>query len=576
MFSRYSRHPDDHLTLCFVLFFIVSFITWISSYPELPPGETGSYIVASIQGSQIKPPGQPLWIIINHILSNILRIIHIPITEIYYYLNLFSCLCNGISSVFLFSSINLWTGECWLGLLLSGIYSFSPIIWKTGIKTEPRSFYYMLINILLYSLIYHRSSQPNKNQNKILLLITIILSLTISMDILSIVFSFPLLFCYYTLPKNIEQEEEEKTTKRKEKKLKFPYLVFLFTIIGIYLILPVYLNIKSLFYKNGFPFGSWCDIDTLKQIVSRIFTLYLPIELKNQFNYSSFLSFSLFNKIFSNQFYFGFYSLIILSIISFIFIYITKPKLLNLDFSIVLFGSMIFYILLIFHFYPFLNENNIKQINDFAYLIAPISTIFLFWFAIIIKLLSQHFFNPYRNRMIFISILIIFFVSLSQFSSIQERDNYLSVEFGKEILNSLPNDSILIINDDEIWSICLYLYFIENIRNDIQIINLNHLAQPWYNKKQASYYYPNIYFPYDGIYNRILNFDNDPVQFDMHTFLSNNFHLPIFNIGGWLSDDPSHKWNHIEIPYGYTHKLLQRYGFFVNACKFLFIFFFYF
>ncbi|HPZ10055.1 MAG TPA: DUF2723 domain-containing protein [Candidatus Eremiobacteraeota bacterium] len=121
------------------------------------------------------------------------------------------------------------------------------------------------------------------------------------------------------------------------------------------------------------------------------------------------------------------------------------------------------------------------------------AVIFAFW----IGTGTYKLFKSLRYREIFsviitsICFLILFFSNLKEADF---RDNYLAFDYGKNILSSLPEDSILFLKGDLPSMTIDYLQMVEGYRTDVHVIDQVKLHHKWY-VHQIKKRFPHVIIP---------------------------------------------------------------------------------
>jgi hypothetical protein len=119
--------------------------------------------------------------------------------------------------------------------------------------------------------------------------------------------------------------------------------------------------------------------------------------------------------------------------------------------------------------------------------------IICFWIALGAKELIE--LKPI-NKKIFSAIVIILITTQIglNFTENDESRNDIYVRFAKNVLNSLPKNTILLIEGDIFINSLIYTQFCLNVRPDIKILNIGRMKGSWYTKKVKNTY-PEINFP---------------------------------------------------------------------------------
>lgn len=109
----------------------VSFaIYYLTLFPSVPGGDAGEMITIAYQVGVPHPPGYPLFTMLGKAFT------FLPFGSIAWRINLSAAVCGAIGNGFLGSAVALWTDDAAAALLAAGLFGFSPSVWLYSIQGE--------------------------------------------------------------------------------------------------------------------------------------------------------------------------------------------------------------------------------------------------------------------------------------------------------------------------------------------------------------------------------------------------------------------------------------------------------
>jgi len=155
-----------------------------------------------------------------------------------------------------------------------------------------------------------------------------------------------------------------------------------------------------------------------------------------------------------------------------------------------------------------------------------------------------------------LSMLILLFTK--NFPVCDQSTNLVFHNYAKSILNSLPKDSLLLINYDQQWTSVRYFQECEHFRKDVTSINLSMMSYEWWQSKHELY--PFIHFP-GSHYGNHIRHKRKRRGFSFSEFIDVNydaFEGHIF-VGGTLNyPDPRYENDYVEIPHGLVRQVKKK------------------
>jgi len=477
-----SNLKENKLTIFHKITLIVSYLTifilyFVNVSPSVPSGDSGEFITSSVIMGIPHPPGYPLYMILSKLFSMI------PFGEIAWRINLLSSVFNITASIILFFSL-FKLMRCFKSSLIASIFfSLSPLIWEYSLKAEVFPLNNLFISIIIYLLVSMRKDIlfDKKVSLKSIFALFFISGLSLTNHHTIILFAFPvLLWLYFYLGKAFFNP-----------KIILASLIFFILALSVY----IYIPIRAL----ETPFLNWDNPKNLENFITLVtrsdYGTFRLMSVKNAETYNLIEKYGIY--IFSLIKHFnpiGF----LLGVFGIIFLIIQKDKILG---RILIFS----YILLSFLFIAVANfsKESTVIIGIFERFFMSPSIFFSIFIGCGIYYLTNlipSFFKKNINvlKIIFLSaiVLSILISSIINFQSIRKQNyNKLTYNFGKNILNSLEKDSILLTKGDILINPINYLQIVEKIRPDVIVLDQNMLSKDWY-CTQMKGFYPNLVIPF--------------------------------------------------------------------------------
>uniref|UniRef100_A0A1A7XTJ3 Chromosome 14 open reading frame 101 n=2 Tax=Iconisemion striatum TaxID=60296 RepID=A0A1A7XTJ3_9TELE len=119
--------------------------------------------------------------------------------------------------------------------------------------------------------------------------------------------------------------------------------------------------------------------------------------------------------------------------------------------------------------------------------------------------------------------------------SCDQSSNSVVEKFGRELLASVPKDSLILTRGDLPGNSLRYLHYCQGLRADIRLVDQEMMTYSWYVAKLAQHL-PGVHFPgrfWDPVLSETKN------TFDFRRFLLHNTHRDVFACIGLSDGDPS-------------------------------------
>lgn len=177
----------------FVIFGLCSAIYLYTMQPTLSFWDCGEFIATAFTVSIPHPPGAPLWTLVGKI-ATIFPFGSNPAVK----MNALAALCSGVTVALLYlviaAVIRNWRGfpkTSWDAVMVFGAaaigalsYGFSDAFWFNALESEVYSMGTMLIGVCMWLLMYWWENADNKGSEKILLLTSFVIGLSLGIHLL--------------------------------------------------------------------------------------------------------------------------------------------------------------------------------------------------------------------------------------------------------------------------------------------------------------------------------------------------------------------------------------------------------
>lgn len=492
-----------------MLIYILQFIIYFCNQSiHLFGGDSSEYFLVSNTWSIPHAPGYPFYSFV----SNILRYALFFLPE-YFRINILSIIPAVLTAYLIYKIITYFTKHKFIALFSSTLYAFLFPVWLYAEIPEVFSLNNFFIALITYLILLFKKSSKSKYKY----LIYLILGLALAHHHTFILF---IPGWYFLLSK-----------KRNVffKKNIFKNIAFLISGLSFYLYVPIASRFN--------PPIDWENGKTLDGF----------IRLVTRSSYGTFKAFSSSSPNLINQLFDAFSSIIFiikdfriigLLLIILGLIYVRK---INRSFAKFLYISIVFELLFLFY-------TNFPLGSSFAVAIIERFLIALYFLLIIalafgiqfLYLKLKMFSNKYlsniklKKTVIFSYFLfLILYLCIIIYSNAKyivqiPNLNYFEV-YAKDVLNTVPKNSILSMKSDTGYFTTSYMYYIEKYRSDIILIFVNMLDRKYY-RERVKTKYPKVIIPIDK--------END--TFDLNEFLSKNnknyniFFEQLYGKGIWM------------------------------------------
>ena len=557
--------------LVFSATFMVSFVVYFKTAPSsIVGGDAGELVAEGCKLGTSHPPGYPLYTALIFLVTQ-LRL-QFPSAQMFspaYCANILSCILGSLTSALIASNVYClssgikpivcpWT-QVSCSVTAGLLHTLSPLSWQYSITAEVFALHNFFVSWILTATIQCAKERRIYNIRKGAFLC----GFSLSNQHTSILLEIPVVFWILTCVVQIH------------KRTKFVNKILLQSTLFFCLGLTPYLCLPYLADKYPHP-GSWGEVTTLNGFLHHLqrkdygtFQLYSGKDdgaeglLQRVFLYFQDLALIQAGLIF---FLFICYGAFIMCY-DYKFIRVSKKKLqkfeqkhwntsgvgrcivLSLLFYLIGFHSLanlplqdklLYGIHQRFWMHPNVLSFTVGGVglfhfcNSFAYFLIQRNDHIRSYFAVII---------PPIQMALVISILC------KSFEQNDQSNNLVFHNYAKSILESVPPNSLLLINYDQQWTSIRYFQECENMRSDVTSIHLSMMSYKWWRSKH--HLYPKINFPAH-------RYGRDDNCFSFSEFVDanyENFRGKIF-IGGRLNfPETLYDKYFIEIPHGMMRQI---------------------
>lgn len=451
-----------------IVFLLIFYVYLYSLSPTISPRDSGELITAVHVIGVPHPPGYPLFVLVGKICDTIFP------GNIAFRINLTSAIFSTLTGVIFYLTISLLIQDKLLRILGVFLLCFSNSFFSQAIVTEVFSLHLFFVAIFIYLCLLRM--KVNLNFISLTLFLSFLFGLSLGNQH-TIILCLPAFFYAYF------------------SDIKKPHIslwAFLFFLIGIsiYIALPI-ISARNPPIDDGNPE----NLQNFFRILSRYDYGTFQLHKGESTSYSSLLNGPQFlvdvvRKNYSNA---GF----ILCITGFLFMLSKERKV---GFLLILFFAIPFMILVGLSNVSSLDRNSLQfaVLERLVLMILPILCLWiLFGIEQIVSLLCRVFNLKLIFFYLITSILlypIITFMGKESLFSASQRNSYFVLDYGKDILRSIPKHSLIFLATDTSTFSTLYLQSVLHKREDLKIISPPFLRTLW-GRQQLEERFPSLVPP---------------------------------------------------------------------------------
>lgn len=440
-----------------ILMAMFAFIFAIYVYtlaPSVPlQGDAGELITVAYTLGIAHPPGYPLYTLLGHLFSLI------PINSVAWRLNLFSAVCQLLTIFVVYKIVRKLTNNFPVSIFSAVILAFSQIFWLYALVAEVFALNNLISAIFIYFTIKYSLEAEKTSLPKQVFLLALIFGLGLSNHHTIIFVGFPAIYLLWPNIKKLHPREV--------------FVCVAAGTVGLILGLSSYLYILIRAKTSIVPVA-WNYPEDLKSLVE----LFLR---KDYGTFSPLLGYepavsslgkkldqvAIFFRFFWQDFLFPAAGVMIFGLFSKLK-KITRPEIF-LILSFFTSGPLF----LIYANFPVWRSDLVLAVVERFYLLPYIILAILL--GVQLNRLSGLLTRLFALRLVIIPGLIIWVVAqyLLAFPNVSQRNNYLGLEFGKNILKSVPKDGLLFPQGDVGTFTVFYARYVENFRSDVELLPPN-------------------------------------------------------------------------------------------------------
>lgn len=440
--------------ICFIIFLL-------TLNPHMGPGDSGTIISMSYIFGINHPPGYPLYTMLGKLFS------YLPFGSVGFRVNFMNAVMTITAALFFFKAFVHVTKNVWASFLGAALFCFAPGVWHYAVTAEVFPLNNMLIAMLFYYLVLFVQTK----EKKYAYLGTLMFGLGVSNHHTIVFFGFP--FAGLVL---YEGKDE----------LLNPYEIVKICLIFFVGLLP-YLFLVYTPYVDHIE--SWGNTKTYDGFMTHLFRKeYGTFSLRSDLKQGGFIQ--------GLTYYFKqlpFELIFVGPILAFWGIFKTWQK--GLKYNGITFITIFAYTLYViaFHYMSQFDVSNPYYYGIVYRFWAMPLLILCFWVALGAKEFMDAKFVK-KDMAIGLIIALILGQIAFNYKKMDQSDNDIYYRFAKNVLESMPQNAVMLIKGDIFINSLIYTQFAGEIRPDVKILNIGRMKGTWYGPKVTATY-PEIKFP---------------------------------------------------------------------------------
>eukprot|EP01112_Ceratiomyxa_fruticulosa_P016553 TRINITY_DN5020_c0_g1_i1.p1 TRINITY_DN5020_c0_g1~~TRINITY_DN5020_c0_g1_i1.p1 ORF type:complete len:735 (-),score=119.08 TRINITY_DN5020_c0_g1_i1:49-2253(-) len=547
---RYDFSSLETKLMTLALWLLVFVVYYTTLFPSAPGGDSAELIISAHQMSIAHPPGYPLFTWLGKLFIKLL-----PFGTIAWRVNLMSAMCGVFSSVLLFRSVALWTGNNWAGFLASTMFTFTPLIWTYTVQAEVFSLNNMFVNLMIYlSVLYAYSKsainkagpsgKPTYNSITLAHLGAFFAGLAMTNQHTIVVFLIPIIF-WVTI-----------VLGRNELLFDSRRWVSLFLALFAGLIPYVHLVISPMVNPHKY---SWGDTSSFRGFFKHFLREeYGTLQLYSGHNADNSGLMDRWILYFGN----AHRELLYIGLpLAFIGMYASiKGKRLNLRSVGFLFGVAYLFYITVFFSLTNLPLTSALHVGVLMRFFMQPNAMLCVWlgvgFAYVSdKLLPVDMSEKQRKNILGLIVILLSAIQISKNYSTQDQSqNWYFYYYGRGVLEPLPPNALLLVGGDLQSNIPQYVQLCEGFRTDVDVLPIETMSWDWWNSRQGIFF-PNVTLP---------GYVYHPWKkgaYSMKDFLDANVKVrgrETFIAGEWKFGDPTHTDHYMTVPFGFSSRVFPK------------------
>jgi len=433
--------------------FLVSFFFYLKTVaPTVTFSDSGEFITCAATLGITHPTGYPTWTMLGHLLA------YLPLSNIAMRINLLSSIFGALTIMMVYFILIKLRCQIAVALSTSLIFAFSYTLWKICIVVEVYSLYAFFSSTTILGLL----AWKGQKKDSLLYLSAFVYGLGLTNHLLIVLLGPAILYFLWITDRKILLLEKPKVLSKM--------ILFLFLGLIPYLYLPIRgFQAPLIDWGNPVTFKSFFKLITGSIYKETMFAADLP-QLLNTIRHHLWLLTQQFTP------YFG-----ILSLLGIFILYKKSLKLL-------LFLGLIFFVNTS---YSLGFQKVIFGLIDHESYHMPSYIVLTILMGFGIGSTIEYFLMRFKQAKPFLPWIISLFPIITCASHYYQSDMsryYFAQDYGKNILNQLPQNSILFNQVDYNVFPLWYLQYVEQQRMDVPVFTVLFLTRDWFVERLLKFY----------------------------------------------------------------------------------------
>ncbi|XP_053553306.1 transmembrane protein 260 [Bombina bombina] len=506
--------------------------------PSVPGGDSGELITAAYELGVAHPPGYPLFTLLAK-----LAIVVVPVGSVAYRVNLLSGFFGAVAASLLCYTTSRLSGSHAAGILASGLFSFSRLTWQWSTAAEVFSLNNLFVALLMALTVRFEEAKTAKDRSKISQIGALCcgFSLCNQHTVVLYVLFIVLWVLYHQFT-------------RKELSVSSLLKLGACFVAGL---LPYFYLIASSFLNRAR--WTWGDQTTFQGLFTHLLREeYGTFNLAKGETGTSMAEMLRFQ---GNHMTTELTPLAAgLAILALLFCFTSQDVKISV---VCLFTEMLLCYSLFFAWRANLDitrplflgvvERFWMQSNAVVCVLAGLGL------NVFTRILKSRIINSQLPQFLewTFAVVVIANQVTSNFRICDQSSNSVIDKFARNLLLSIPNNSIILLRGDLPGNSLRYLQNCEGLRPDLALVDQEMMTYRWYLPKNAKHI-PNVYFPgsrWNSLGTKLLD---GTVTFNLEHFLKVNEQRETFVCIGLHEGDPSWRKTHLLWPWGSCEKLVPK------------------
>ncbi|XP_063427497.1 protein O-mannosyl-transferase TMEM260-like [Mytilus trossulus] len=534
--TSHSQNYDSELSLALGVLTTGLYVATL--YPSVPGGDSGELIAAAYELGVAHPPGYPLFTLLANCVIRL-----VPFGSIAWRVNLLTAVCGGMAAAFLSKLVIRLTGRLSCGAFAVGLWCWCKLTWTWSITSEVFSLNNLFITIIMKLSVDFNYSAGEMKQ-KISLFGSFMCGLSLCNQHTIVVYNMILiLWVLLELKQN--------------QLLSVTFLIKLGLTFALGLLPYIYLPLSAYFNQARW---TWGDQRTISGFLKHLLRKeYGTFDLgKDGVQQGLFQSLQLFMSHLVSEMTVIVLILFCFGIAQAIYRFVYKKDRLYFIFALMMLVYTVF-----FSWRANLDVNNplMYGVVERFWMQSDIVVIVIsaLGFNFIVRFFEDQF--PVLRKLLIDKLIVVALIAFQlnrNYSSCNQSQNTAVYEFGMDVLNTIPNGSLVLSKGDLPSNTLRYLYLCENVRPDLLLFDQEVLTYDW-SVSMMKKVYPDIVFPGDHLYTHDAIMSDGRTAFSFKRFLDvNSQSRSIYGCIGVQDHENSWTSNHDLLPFGVCSQFIKK------------------